>query len=230
MLIRSNNKYILTFLYNTPLHELIERSIPGYLTLARVAVIFANGCNRPVKLRYIRAGLETSRGENPQLISAPSPRYLLSPSTVAGRSSFRSRHVNSPAFLIDNRVSQRPFPLTIWWTNGIGNEAASRLRRPPPLFPPRSLSPWTDLSFLVSPSSSFSSCHAEVFYRLRSIGFLASGGDIYIYIKFLIKPQFSSSPLFSNETRFLPLLFFFFRLKIYLRGWIENERRRWRDS
>lgn len=173
-------------------------------------MIFANGCNRPVKLRYIRAGLETSRGENPQLISAPSPRYLLSPSTVAGRSSFRSRHVNSPAFLIDNRVSQRPFPLTIWWTNGIGNEAASRLRRPSPLFPPRSLSPWTDLSFLVSPSSSFSSCHAEVFYRLRSIGFLASGGDIYIYIKFLIKPQFSSSPLFSNETRFLPLLFFFF--------------------
>lgn len=190
-------------------------------------MIFANGCNRPVKLRYIRAGLETSRGENPQLISAPSPRYLLSPSTVAGRSSFRSRHVNSPAFLIDNRVSQRPFPLTIWWTNGIGNEAASRLRRPSPLFPPRSLSPWTDLSFLVSPSSSFSSCHAEVFYRLRSIGFLASGGDIYIYIKFLIKPQFSSPPLFSNGTRFLP---FFFRLKIYLRGWIENERRRWRDS
>lgn len=82
MLILGNNKYILTFLYNTPLHELIERSIPGYLTLARVAriiaVIFANGCNRPVKLRYIRAGLETSRGENPQLISAPSPRYLLS--------------------------------------------------------------------------------------------------------------------------------------------------------
>lgn len=191
-------------------------------------MIFANGCNRPVKLRYIRAGLETSRGENPQLISAPSPRYLLSPApTVAGRSSFRSRHVNSPAFLIDNRVSQRPFPLTIRWTNGIGNEAASRLRRPSPLFPPRSLSPWTDLSFLVSPSSSFSSCHAEVFYRLRSIGFLASGGDIYIYIKFLIKPQFSSPPLFSNGTRFLP---FFFRLKIYLRGWIENERRRWRDS
>lgn len=78
MLIRSNNKYILTFLYNTPLHELIERSIPGYLTLARVAVIFANGCNRPVKLRYIRAGLETSRGENPQLISTPSPQASIS--------------------------------------------------------------------------------------------------------------------------------------------------------
>lgn len=183
MLILGNNKYILTFLYNTPLHELIEHFIPGYLTLARIiAVIFANGCNRPVKLRYIRAGLETSRGENPQLISAPSPRYLLSPApTVAGRSSFRSRHVNSPAFLIDNRVSQRPFPLTIRWTNGIGNEAASRLRRPPPLFPPRSLSPWTDLSFLASSSLRFRRAMPRCFIASGASAFWLQEG-IFIYI------------------------------------------------
>lgn len=60
----------------THLHA-IEHSLPRYLTFARVAyiiaVVFANRCNRAVKLWYIRAELETSRGENPQLISAPNP-------------------------------------------------------------------------------------------------------------------------------------------------------------
>lgn len=85
---------------------------------------------------YPRGARNITRGKS-TINFRPQPRYL--PPPITGRSSFRSRHVNSPAFLIDNRVSQRPFPLTIRWTNGIGNERrplGSGRCPPPPLFPP----------------------------------------------------------------------------------------------
>lgn len=120
---------------------------------------------------YPRGARNITRGKS-TINFRPQPRYL--PPPITGRSSFRSRHVNSPAFLIDNRVSQRPFPLTIRWTNGIGNERrppGSGRCPPPPLFPP---SP--SALFFSTLLSSFSSCRAEVFYRLRSIGFPPRGG------------------------------------------------------
>lgn len=121
---------------------------------------------------YPRGARNITRGKS-TINFRPQPRYL--PPPITGRSSFRSRHVNSPAFLIDNRVSQRPFPLTIRWTNGIGNERrplGTGRCPPPPLFPP---SP--SALFFSTLLSSFSSCRAaEVFYRLRSIGFPPRGG------------------------------------------------------
>lgn len=142
---------------------------------------------------YPRGARNITRGKS-TINFRPQPRYL--PPPITGRSSFRSRHVNSPAFLIDNRVSQRPFPLTIRWTNGIGNERrppGSGRCPPPPLFPP-------------SPSALFfSTLLRPLFVFIVPRCFIASGASAF-------RPEEGNARLF-----FLPVLdaFPFFRQKIY---------------